>query len=77
MKTTLNLDDRILENAKARAARDELTLTAFVEDALRARLLEKDTSEPYRFRPAVVTGSRPPSVDLTDRDALYEVMNRR
>ena len=38
MKTTLNLNDQVLRQAKGRAARDGLTLTRFVEDALRARL---------------------------------------
>ena len=36
MKTTLNLDDQILRNAKERATRDGVTLTRFVENALRA-----------------------------------------
>ena len=36
MKTTLNLNDQVLRSAKGRAARDGITLTRFVEDALRA-----------------------------------------
>lgn len=38
MKTTLNLDDQVLRQAKGRATREGITLTRFVEDALRARL---------------------------------------
>lgn len=75
MKTTLNLDDQILRNAKEQAARDGITLTAFVEQALRASLLEGSEKVTYRFRPEVVKGNRPPNVDISERDALYEVID--
>lgn len=75
MKTTLNLDDQVLKNAKQQAARDGITLTAFVEQALKARLLQKPDKVAYRFRPKVVKGSRPPNVDISERDALYEVID--
>ena len=42
MKTTLNLNDLLLTRAKRHAARSGVTLTRFVEDALRARLAEDD-----------------------------------
>ncbi len=38
MKTTLNLDDDLLRRAKSSALAAGKTLTAFVEDALRAQL---------------------------------------
>ena len=38
MKATLNLNDQILRQAKRRAAQDGVTLTRFVEEALRAKL---------------------------------------
>ena len=75
MKTTLNLDDQVLKNAKEQAARDGVTLTAFVEQALRARLLQVTEKVTYRFRPKVVQGKRPPNVDIAERDALYEVID--
>ena len=34
MKTALNLNDQVLQQAKGRAAQDGVTLTKFVEDAL-------------------------------------------
>ncbi len=40
MKTTLNLNDLLLTRAKRHAAWGGVTLTRFVEDALRARLAE-------------------------------------
>ena len=75
MKTTLNLDDRVLTNAKEQAAREGITLTAFVEQALKARLLQKSEKVNYDFQPKVVKGSKPPNVDISERDALYEVID--
>ena len=77
MKTTLNLNDRVLQLAKRRAARDGITLTKFVEDALRARLVEaRGAKQGYRLRLETVTGHAPPNVDIADRDALYDVIDR-
>jgi hypothetical protein len=75
MKTTLNLNDQVLKNAKAQAAREGTTLTAFVEEALKARLVRANEKVTYRFKPKVVTGSKPPNVDISERDALYEVID--
>ena len=77
MKTTLNLNDRVLHLAKRRAARDGITLTRFVEDALRARLAEpRGGAQRYRLKLETVTGHAPPNVDVADRDALYGIMGR-
>ena len=75
MKTTLNLDDLVLKNAKEQAARDGITLTAFVEQALKASLLARTEAVSYSFCPKVVKGRRPPNVDISERDALYEVID--
>lgn len=77
MKTTLNLNDRVLHLAKRRAARDGVTLTRFVEDALRERLAEsREAKRDYRLKLETVTGHAPPNVDIADRDALYDVIDR-
>jgi hypothetical protein len=76
MKTTLNLDDQLLKKAKATAAVGGITLTRFVEDALRAKLLATTEKTPYAFDPVIVTGTSPPNVDIADRDALFEVIGR-
>ena len=76
MKTTLNLNDEILKASRRRAVQDGLTLTRFVEDALRAKLMDEARPQPaFRLEVSTVTGTRPPSVDISDRDALYEVMD--
>ena len=38
MQTTLRIDDRLYREAKAEAARQGITLTRFIEEALRLRL---------------------------------------
>ncbi len=75
MKTTLNIDDQVLKKAKARAAQDGTTLTAFVEEALKAKLLQSQSKISYNFEPTVVVGTKPPNVDISERDALYEVID--
>ncbi len=77
MKTTLNLDDQVLRHAKERAARDGVTLTRFVENALRAKLMAVPRKGPgFKLRINAVKGKRPPNVDISDRDALYDVIDR-
>jgi len=41
MKTTLNLNDKLLAEAKAKAARERTTLTRLIEEGLKARLRVK------------------------------------
>ena len=41
MRTTLSIDDALLSRAKKRAADRGVTLGAFLDDALRAYLVEK------------------------------------
>ena len=77
MKTTLNLNDQILRQAKGRAAQAGVTLTKFVEDALREKLMAEHLRRPaFKLRMRTVRGYAPPSVDISDRDALYDVIDR-
>ena len=76
-KTTLNLNDQVLRRAKALAAREGITLTRLVEDALRARIeVMRDGKAPFRMRLKSVKGDRPPNVDISDRDALHDVTDQ-
>ncbi|MCY3809052.1 MAG: DUF2191 domain-containing protein [Gemmatimonadetes bacterium] len=78
MKTTLNLNDLLLTRAKRHAARSGVTLTRFVEDALRARLAEHDRPQPpFELGLVTVRGHAPPNVDVSDREELYDVMDGR
>ena len=78
MKTTLNFDERLIREAKARAAQDGDTLTRLIERALRDYL--RPARRPVRdFRARLLTkrGSAVAGVDLDDRGLLYERMDGR
>jgi len=78
MRTTLDVDDVVLRQAKARAAERGEPLTRFVEDALRERLRAPLRARgTFRFRPVILRGKLLAGVDLDDRDALYERMEGR
>jgi len=74
VKTTLNLDDELLREAKKRAAERGVTLTRLFEDTLRAAFTEEPPAEAYVFDFPTVHGGEM-IVDPADRDALYELMD--
>lgn len=76
MKTTLNLNDQLLRQAKSSAHELGVTLTRFVEEALWAQLMPSNKPKPkYEFDPPVVRGVRPPAVDVSDRETLNEFLD--
>lgn len=77
MRTTLDLDDHLIRDAKKLAAERGQTLTSFVEDALRDAVRGAGEAEPFRLRWKTVRGTGPPRVDPTDRDVLYDAMEGR
>lgn len=77
MRTTLNLDDSVLADAKLLAKRSGKTLTSVVEDALRERLARQTSrrcATPLRL-PTVGGHGLQPGVDLDDSAALRELMD--
>jgi len=75
MKTTIEVDDRLLAEAKRRAARQGITMREFFENALRAQLLPAaPRARRFRLNLPVVRGTAPPAVDVSDRRALYDFM---
>ena len=76
MRTTVNIDDHLLAEAKILAARTSRPLGAVLDDALRT-MLRRDTSEHghREFRlPTHGTGGLQAGVDLDDKEALAELM---
>lgn len=76
MKTTLNIDDSVMQRLREAAARRGTTMSALVEAGLRRVL-----AEPARFD--APSDGLPPlptwrsggfRVDIADRDALYRAM---
>lgn len=77
MRTTLDIPDEVLANAKRKAIEDRSTLTAVVEKALRVyvspgRARRRSVMKKW----VVVKGRRLPHVDISDRDRLFEAMGR-
>ena len=77
MRTTVRLDDQLLTDAKEHAARTGRTLTALLEDALRALLaLENRPKEPRsRKLPTYGEGGLQPGVDLDNSADLLDLMD--
>lgn len=76
MKTTLNLDERLMRDAKRIAAERGVTLTSLVEEALR-RAIETPKARPRSsLSIPTITGNKLPKVDVADRVELYEWMEK-
>lgn len=76
MRTTVNIEDGLLAEAKVLAARTSRSLGSVVEDALRA-MLRRDADERAHsdFRlPTHGRGGLQTGVDLDDKEALAELM---
>ena len=78
MRTTLNLDDGLMRSLKRRAAETGRTLTSLVEEAIHA-LLDRDAvpATEYRLDWVIVECGAIPGIDLSDRDALIDLMDGR
>jgi hypothetical protein len=75
MRTTINLDDALLAEAKQVAARTGRSLTAVVEDALRESLHRRHHSARRAVElPTFGEGGVQPGVDLDDSAALLDLM---
>jgi len=78
MRTTVNLDDNLLRQAKQLAAESRRTLTAILEDALREAVRRAAPDHPRSRVTLPVSDRAPgtlPGVDLDSSAALLDVMN--
>ena len=74
MKTTLNISDVTMGQLRREAARQGRTMSELVEAALRALLQPRDKKTELPPLPEFSTGGA--RVNVANRDALYEVMDR-
>lgn len=78
MRTTLDIDDLVLRQAKKLAAEEGKTLTRVIEEALRERLAPRArTGKKFKMRLLTKNGRLIPGTNLADRDLLYEQMEGR
>ena len=79
MRTTMILNDTLVADVKALAAERCTTMTALVDEALRALLREHEAGSseglepPFHFK-GYGCGGPQPGVDLTDNSALLDLM---
>lgn len=74
-RTTLALDAPVLRDLKKRAADEGRTLQEVANDLLR-QALRRPRGTRYRLQLQGWKGRPQPGVDLTDRDALFDLMDR-
>jgi len=76
MKTTLNIKDQLLAQAKAAAAREHSSLSKLVEEGLRLRL-RSPSAHPARKRKAAIPVFRgksglAPGIDPSSNESLFK-----
>lgn len=76
MRTTINLPDDLLAKLKKQAAERGTTLTALIEESIRASLNRRGVKEPRRRLRLPTYGRKglQPGVDLDDAAALLDAM---
>lgn len=76
MKTTLNIDDSVMQRLREEAARQGRTMSELVEAGLRRVLDEPEQNVDEVREPLPQWQSGGALVDVADRDALYERMDQ-
>jgi hypothetical protein len=76
MRTTLRIDEHLMQQAKRIAADTGRTLTAVVEDALREAFVRRAASQSNRNveLPTFGSGGLMPGVDINDSAGLLDIM---
>jgi hypothetical protein len=79
MKTTLDLPDELLIQAKKTAAEQRRPLRELVEEGLRMVLREPQSrgSRTKKVRLITVKGGLPPDLELTSREKMYEWIEKK
>ncbi len=76
-RTTIALDVDLLRRLKRMAADRGISLTRLVSELLRGALENGSRPKPYKLVLEGWTATLQPGVDLTDRDALFDLMDGR
>jgi hypothetical protein len=77
MRTTLAIDDSILEEARKQALARHVSLAKYIESAVREKLAEDSGEAPPPYRPLQTfrgSGTQP-GIDLNDSAHLIEIMD--
>lgn len=74
MRTTLNIDDTVMQRLREEAARRGTTMSQLVEAGLR-RILDEEPAAPQELPPLPSWDGGPVRVDVADRNALLDLMD--
>jgi hypothetical protein len=80
MRTTVRLDDALLERARKEAARRGITLTALIEEGLKLamrRPLKSEPRAPIQLPVSPARGGTLPGIDLDNSAALLDRLEER
>ncbi len=77
MRTTIEIGDDLLRQAKRKAADEGVPLREIVELALRHFLSGPRRDERYSLSWSTEEGPTQPGVNLDDRDLLFDLMDGR
>jgi len=77
MKTTLNIDDSVMQRLREEAARRGRTMSELVEAGLRRVLDEPEQQVDQVREPMPQWRSGGALVDVSNRDALYDLMDKK
>ena len=79
MRTTINIDDELMREARLQAAETHRTLTAVIEDALRLALQVRSLVPAGRTvnLPTSGAGGLLPGIDLDDTSSILDRMEGR
>jgi hypothetical protein len=77
MRTTINLPDELILQAKRAALEADTTLTEIIGDALREALARRRNKKPRSEFKVIASGhgGLQPGVDLDDTSALLDIMD--
>ncbi len=77
MRTTIDINDEILREAKRAAANQSTSVRAIIETALRSYLGQSGHRRSYELNWETEKGRIQPGVQLDDRDSLFDLMDGR
>lgn len=76
-RTTLNLEDGLVEKLRQRAVKQGRSLAAVINELLHKALVSEERQKKLPSIQWKVFHCGRPKVDITDRDALYEAMEEQ
>ena len=76
MKTTVDLPDELVIEAKKLAAESRTTLRSLIERGLRKELTDTARAPDREIQWVTSDGGLPPGMDVSNRESMYEFFER-